>query len=120
MTPDTVAPCISRAGHRDETERRASAATLLGAIDSGDPLSVAEFLSALTPFERQTALTEVCRTASSPPGAMLPIFHAAYSGNVDVFVAVHLALMDNLPRDTVSRFVHAVATAQLSDSVVAL
>ena len=80
--------------------------TLLGAIGSGNPLAVWRVLSPLAPGERAQELTTECSGRSGPgsesPRVMIPIFHAAHSGNVDVFLAVHRAARASLPRDVVS------------------
>lgn len=87
------------------------------AIESGDRASVSKVLEGLTPDERQRELTTACAgsgagrshgTDMSAPSArtsetvMLPVFHAAYVGHVDVFSEVHSALGANLPHDAVS------------------
>lgn len=88
------------------------------AIESGDRASVSKVLEGLTPDERRRELTTECAGSGAGAGrndgtgtdlsartsetAMLPVFHAAYVGHVDVFSEVHGALEANLSHDAVS------------------
>ncbi|CAB1113029.1 unnamed protein product [Ectocarpus sp. CCAP 1310/34] len=90
---------------------------LVEAIESGDRASVSKVLEGLTPDERQRELTTACAgsgsgrsygtdlsapSAQTSETAMLPVFHAAYVGHVDVFSEVHGALRANLSHAAVS------------------
>ncbi|CAM9210968.1 unnamed protein product [Ectocarpus sp. 12 AP-2014] len=91
---------------------------LVEAIESGDRASVSKVLEGLTPDERQRELTTACAgsgagrsdgTDLSVPSprtsetVMLPVFHAAYLGHVDVFSEVHSALGANVSHDAVKK-----------------
>lgn len=95
-------------GPVDDDQAPPPTSPLLGAIRRGDPRSVSTLLSHLTPDERREELTgELAAGADADdlwsPRMMTPIFHAAYSGNVEVFSAVHCAMKAALAEDTVSR-----------------
>ena len=76
------------------------------AIQSGGARSVSRVLSDMTFDERREKLKEAYTVPadehSSPPGTMLPIFHAAHSGTLDVFTAVCGALQSTLDEDEAS------------------
>lgn len=89
---------------------------LMHAVESGEPISVSRILEELTLDERRRELTVECAGTggrqgnvaglplSSPPltvTVMLPIFHAASLGNLDVFLAVLRGLKDSLSDDSV-------------------
>lgn len=92
---------------------------LVEAIEHGDRSSVSRVLADFTPDERRRELTtEAANSGGRLHGGgdsvtsrsslarmarkMLPIFHAASSGKVDVFTEVHDALRACLPDDEVS------------------
>lgn len=84
---------------------------LVKAIESGDPVSVTRVLAELTPAERKQELAAECAgmggrrhdgadSVSSSP-VMLPVFHAASTGNVDVFLTILGALKASLSENAV-------------------
>ena len=102
-----TSPTVPGGDHHEHhaQEEQPPSTTLLGAIESGDPRSVWRVLSPRAPGDRARELTAECAERSAPtsasPRVMVRIFHAARSGNVDVFLAVHRAVRASLPRDMV-------------------
>lgn len=106
-----VAPPPPRTGGPQSTP-------LVKAIESGDPASVSRVLAELSPAERKQELAAECAgggsrqqqqqhdgtavlSSSSSSSAMLPVFHAASSGNVDVFLTILSALKASLSENAV-------------------
>ena len=84
---------------------------LVEAIESSDPAAVPGVLEALNPDERRRELTTECAGTgggqrldgdASSSTVMLPIFHAACTGNAEVFLATLGALKASLSEDEVS------------------
>lgn len=79
------------------------------AIESGDPVSVSRVLAELTPAERKQELSAECAGIGSrqhdglspASSVMLPVFHAASTGSVDVFLAILGALKASLSENAV-------------------
>lgn len=76
---------------------------MVEAIVRGDPRSLWKYLSALSPEERTRELIRESTGGHSDlsPSGMTPIFHAACTGSVDMFLAVHRAMKADLEPDVV-------------------
>lgn len=90
----------------------AQSTPLVRAIESGDPDLVSRVLAELTPAERKQELAAECAgsgggdrqhdsSSTSTSSVMLPVFHAASAGNVDVFLKVLGALKASLSENAV-------------------
>lgn len=96
--------------HVDDAMDEQQPQSLLEAIERGDARSVSRVLSELPREEQKRELTEECAAASragtsgssSASRTMTSIFHAAASGNVEVFLQVHASMKAILPQETVS------------------
>lgn len=94
--------CACGLASEGEPQDPTQSTQLLQAIKSGNFVSVESVLSTLRPWERRKQLAHRFVTDSSSSRSMLPIFHAAKTGNLDIFLAIHGAMEDNLTQQEVS------------------
>lgn len=96
--------------HIDDAVDQQPPQSLLEAIESCDARSVSRLLSELPRDEQRKELTKEYATSgrasssgsSSVTRKMISIFHAADSGNVEVFSQVHGSMKAVLPQEMVS------------------
>eukprot|EP00903_Cladosiphon_okamuranus_P010230 g9689.t1 len=97
---------------------------LVRAIESGEPDLVSRVLAELTPAERKQELAAECAgsgsggrrrdgsSSSSASSVMLPVFHAAATGNVGVFLKILGALKANLSENAVGEMLTSARNPQ--------